>query len=592
MERRNIRERLQRLYGHEKGNAAYEKLELLIQKWQEPVSISLAKDTHQNQETLFSERDAVLIAYGDHLLREGENPLSTLATWCRKHLKNALSTVHVLPFHPSTSYEGYAITDYRAVEPKMGRWEDLVRLKEDFNLMMDLVLNHCSSEHPWFKQFLADEEPGRRYFTTMDSPETPWLKGVFRARNLPLLHPFETKNGIKNVWTTYSPDLIDMNWREADVFLEFMEIIFDSIARGARIIRLDAFVYVWKKEGTSCIDQAENHDLVRLFQSVLGAINASAVTILPSITNVTQSDNYAYFGKGEEERQADLIYHLPLSALLLYSLYKEDATVIREWLERLPEAPPNRAYLNLTASHDGIGLTWLKDLISDKAIDELIEKAVKHGALLSSRKKTVDDEDKPWELNATYFSACSPEDDKNIDEHLARFLATQNVVLSLRGVPALYLPLFLTGRNDYKRAEEWQDNRAINRGRFNIDEWEEKAKDNSTIEAKVLKGLTNLLRVRTSTPAFHPEGKQEIMQTGQKEILAISRTPASSDDKKVLCLTNFSSQSQRINGEQLQKKCNHTKEVIDLVTGEKRTMTDEMTLAPYQVLWLQDNKTQ
>ena len=590
MKSQRARARLIKLYGEAAGTRTYERLVELIAKWREPIEASLCKDS-DGAEPGFTEKDTVLIAYGDHLQRDGEAPLKTLGDWCAKYLKGILSTVHVLPFHPSTSYEGYAITDYRAVDEKMGSWEDLEKLNENFHLMMDLVLNHCSSEHPWFKQFLGDKEPGRRYFTTMEDPDTPWLKGVYRARNLPLLHPFETASGRKHVWTTYSPDLIDMNWAEADVFLEFMEIVFDSVARGARIIRLDAFVYLWKKAGTNCINQEENHEFVRLFQDVLQMANAHKVKILPSITNVTQEANYAYFGKDEEARKADLIYHLPLSALLLYSLYKGDATVIRQWLTKLPKAPQNRAYLNLAASHDGIGLTWLKDLIPQDSIDELIERSVKHGALLSSRKKTVNDDDKPWELNATYFSACSSEKPGDDAEHIARFIATQNVVLALRGVPALYLPLFLAGRNDYERAKQWKDNRAINRGRFSIDDWEKKVAQKESIEAQVISALTNMLKVRTNCSAFHPDGEQTIIDTGAKEVLAIVRKPPKTKEGcAVLCLTNFSKQPLSVSKSSLGKHFQNTEQFVDMLTGAQSAAGKVIELFPYQVLWLTKNQ--
>ena len=584
-----IRARLVKLYGECLGSKTFSDLEKLLSKWREPVESSLDRDVEPT-DVGFTEKDSVLIAYGDHLQRANEAPLKTLSQWCTKYLKGILSTIHVLPFHPSTSYEGYAITDYRAVNDKMGGWEDLEELNDSFHLMMDLVLNHCSSQHPWFEQFLANKEPGRRYFTTMENPEEPWLKNVYRARNLPLLHPFQTTCGMKNVWTTYSPDLIDLNWAEPDVFLEFMEIIFDSVARGARIIRLDAFVYLWKKEGTNCINQAENHEFVRLFQDVLLWANAKRVKILPSITNVSQEENYAYFGKGEEARKADLIYHLPLSALLLYSLYKGDATVIRLWLAKLPKAPPNRAYLNLAASHDGIGLTWLKDLIPQEAIDELIEEAVEHGALLSSRKKTVEDEDRPWELNATYFSASSPKNEQNYEEHIARFLATQNVVLALRGVPALYLSLFVAGRNDYERAAEWHDNRAINRGRFSIDEWEKKIQDDKSVERQVLEKLTKMLSVRTSCTAFHPEGDQTIIDTGLKEVLAMVRqSPEGITEETVLCLTNFSNHKVTLPCSNLGEQFQATNMLFELLTDRSLRAEGQIELAPYEVLWLSKN---
>jgi sucrose phosphorylase len=527
----------------------------------------------------------VLIAYGDHLRRRGELPLATLRSFCREHLADLVSTVHVLPFHPSTSYEGYAITDYMAVDPGLGTWGHLAELGEDFDLMMDVVLNHCSASHPWFLQFLADEEPGRRYFVTVEDPDAPWLDEVRRARDLPLLHRFETAAGERNVWTTYSPDLIDLDWREPDVLLEFLEVMLDSVHRGARMLRLDAYGYTWKDPGTPCVARPGTHDLLRLLQAALREAGAGEVAVLPSVTNVTQAENYTFLAESEGARQADLVYHLPLSALLLLGLYEGDAGALREWLRGLPEAPPGTAYFNLAATHDGVGLTWLADLLPEERIRSLVDGARRRGSLLSSRRPTASGEDMPWELNATWFSACAPEGGEDPAEHVARFLATQAVVLALRGVPALYLPLLLAARNDHARVEATGDNRAVNRGRFELAAWEERRRAEGSPEALVLEGMTRLLRARRRSPAFHPEGPQRVHDLGGPGVLALERRAPGDEGQVVLCLVNLSAQEERIPGSRLEELglegLDH-----DLLSEDLGESGETLRLAPYQARWL------
>jgi glycosidase len=566
--------RLRSLYGNERAAETLASLLELIERWRTPIATSFEARGDAALQAEFSERDAVLIAYGDHLQRAGESPLATLGGWCREHLRGCLNTIHVLPFHPSTSYEGYAITDYVGVDPALGAWSDLERLGEDFGLMMDLVLNHCSASHPWFQQFLGGEEPGNQFFITND-PDAPWLKDVKRARNLPLLHPFETARGTQHVWTTYSPDLVDLNWREPTLCLEFLGILLESVARGMRVVRLDAHVYVWKEEGTSCVNRPANHELVRLFQDVLAAAGAGAVTILPSITNVTQGENFEYLD-ASQGRQADFIYHLPLSALLLQALYSDDATTLSGWIRSLPAAPPGCAYLNLAASHDGVGLSWLEGLIPGEAIDELIAGAVLRGAKLSSRKRTVTDDDRPWELNITYFSACAPPPGEGL--HVERFLATQGIVLALRGVPALYLSILLAGTNDAARVEETGDNRAINRGRFDADAWDTAATTDGSPQRQVLNGMQRLLRARSECPAFHPRAAQEVLELGTPSVFALVRTPLTGDGR-VLCLTHFGADAVTLALDE-----EWTGPLLDLVSGEPRRAP--LTLAPYETLWL------
>jgi len=562
--------RLETLYGPERARTALPHFVELVERWRPAVA-------QASNGQLFDEHDIVLLAYPDHLQRPGEPPLATLSAFCREHLSDVVSTVHVLPFHPSTSYEGYAVTDYRAVDPAFGTWQHIAELSEHFSLMVDLVVNHCSSSHPWVTQLKADEEPGRRFVLTVEDPTASWLRGVHRARNSPLLTPVETCRGTRHVWTTYSEDLVDLNWREPDVCLEFLDVTFDAVVRGARIIRLDAFVYVWKEAGTTCVDRPEGHELVRLFQDVLAAAGATGVAILPSITNVTQQDNFAYFGADEPERQADLIYHLPLSALLLLSLYRHDATTLRHWLAELPPAPPHRAYFNMAATHDGIGLTWLRGVIPDEHISELITQAVARGALLSSRRRTVDGDDRPWELNATWFSACAPEPDEPVDRHVERVLATQAVVLALRGVPALYLPLFLAGANDLDRARRWQDNRAVNRGRYDLSTWQHHLADGGSLQARLFEGVRHLARVRRACPAFHPEGAQTIDGDVPAPVLAIRRR--SPDGATVVrCLTNFGAVPCEV--------VLDDEPSLDLLTNQAVPAAGPLVLAPYRTAWL------
>ena len=580
------------------------RLSALVERWRAPIAQSLAGDEIRRAGSGmgaggYDEADVVLIAYGDHLLDRERAPLATLTDWCRRELAGLVSTIHVLPFHPSTSYDGYAVTDYLAVEPKLGGWADLATLNTDFNLMFDVVLNHCSARHPWFQQLLADEEPGRNYFIAED-PGAPWIQGVRRARNSPLLHRHQTAAGVKHIWTTYSPDLIDLDWREPGVLCEFMEIIFDSVARGARALRLDAYVYVWKTPETDCVNQPQLQSLLRLYQSLLAAVGAESVTILPSITNVTQAENYAFLCGERDDRRADFVYHLPLSALLLQALYEHDAETLSGWLERLPDAPPGCAYLNLAASHDGVGLSWLKGLVPPEAIERMGTAATQRGGFVRSRRTRVDGPSTPWEINITYFSACAPDPEDPPHLHLDRFIATQGIVLALRGVPALYFSLFMAGRNDFERVAEAEEDpigmcleRAINRGRFQLSRWEAAVADPAAMEGRVLDALKRLLAVRRTLPAFHPEGAQRVVRRpAAKALFGLLRSPLDAARQAgaapVLCLTHFGSSPITIPMAHVREAGDWAPEdaLVDAITDAELPSDGEMSVAPYGTYWI------
>ena len=598
----SIATRLARLYGEDAVPALADRLAGLIHRWQDPIAQSLAGDAERPSGAGmgaggYDQADVVLIAYGDHLQGDDEPPLGTLTRWCLAHLQGRVSTVHVLPFHPSTSYDGYAVTDYLAVEPSLGRWADLADLNTGFNLMFDVVLNHCSARHPWFEQLLDDKAPGRDYFIEAD-PDTPWLRGVRRARNCPVLHRHETAAGPKHIWTTYSPDLIDLDWREPGVLCEFVQVIFDSVARGARALRLDAFVYVWKTPHTDCVNQPELQEVLRLLQDLLAAVKAESVAILPSITNVTQAQNYAFLSGAEGDRRADFIYHLPLSALLLLALYEHDARTLTGWLEALPDAPSGCAYLNLAASHDGVGLSWLKGLVAPEAITRMGDAATRRGGFVRSRRTQIDGPSVPWEINITYFSACAPEADEPAALHVARFIATQAVVLALRGVPALYFSLFMAGRNDLERVAAAEADpigmcleRAINRGRFRIESWETAYEDADSDEARVFAALTGLLEVRRTLPAFHPEAAQRVIRwSDQAPLFGLVRTPveATPTAGAVLCLTNFGPAPIEMPSAEVRRAGAWSADspIVDAITGATALAEARFTVAPYGTYWL------
>lgn len=521
------------LYGAERAGAVGRRLRAVIEAWRGRIPARPGPAGRR-----FTAADAVLIAYPDHLTAPGEVPLATLARWCREHLRGAVSTVHVLPFHPSTSYEGYAITDYLAVDPRLGAWGELEALGRDFGLMFDLVLNHCSSAHPWFEQLRRDEEPGRRYFVTVPDPAAPWLARVRRARGSPLTHPVPTPAGVRHVWTTYSADLVDLDWREPDLLVEFAGILLDAAARGATLIRLDAFGYVWKEEGTTCVDRPGGHRVIAVLRALLAEAGAGHVALLPSVTNVTQEANRAYLGTGPGATEADLVYLLPLPGLVLHALYRHDASRLAAWLAAVPPAPPGRAYLTLTATHDGIGLTWLRDLLPAAEVAALVDGARTRGARLSSRPETPGVPETPWELNATWTSACAPDPGEDPELWAARVLATQTAVMALRGVPAFYLATFLAARDDHARAEAWGDHRAVNRARFEAADRAARAAVPGSLEARVLAGLVERLRIRAGIPAFDPEAAQEVVPEAPCGLLAVRRTPVGAGEP-VLALTSF-----------------------------------------------------
>ena len=312
------------------------------------------------------------------------------------------------------------MSDHTAVDPRFGTWEDVLALAHDFRIMVDFVLNHVSASHPWFRAFLAGEAPYRDFFVV--PPPDADLSTVRRPRTSPLLTPF----GDKRVWTTFSPDQIDLDYGNPDVLVEMVEVLLAYIRRDAHIVRLDAVGFLFKQPGTESIHLPETHAAVRLLRNVVDVV-APDVRLLTE-TNVPHDENVTYLGEGH--REAQLVYNFALPALLVHTIHTGDATTLTRWAATLRTPLPSATFFNVTATHDGIGLTPVAGLLAPADITAMLERAQRNGALVSYRT-SPDGLPEPYELNAAYIDA--------LDSGVDAFLVTQAIMLALKGVPGVYL---------------------------------------------------------------------------------------------------------------------------------------------------------
>ncbi len=524
----------------------------------------------------WSERDRVLITYADILRRPDEAPLATLGRFLRERLTGALNTVHLLPFFPATSDDGFAVSDYRAVDPACGEWEDVAALGADFRLAFDLVLNHCSASHAWFKQYLNGIAPGRESFHETD-PKTD-LSAVVRPRSLPLLTKFPTRRGERHVWTTFSEDQIDLNFANPDVLFSFFDLLLYYYWRGARLFRLDAVAFLWKQPGTNCLHLPQTHAVVRLLRRLADLTMPDALVLTE--TNVPHAENVSYFGAGDE---AHLVYNFSLPPLLLHGLLRGSAERLTAWAAELAPPPPGSAFLNFTASHDGIGVRPLEGLVPEAEVTGLAEAISQRGGHVSTRR--VGSTDRPYELNVTYFDALADPGQAYSESHIARFLCSQAVALALRGLPAIYFHSLTATRNDFEGVGLTGRARSINRHKWDERELAVLLNNPSTATARVFRELTRLLELRAKHPAFHPDGEQLVCAL-HPAVFAVQRT---SPDRSE-CLTalhNFSAQTVTVPVDGRAPGLHSVDFWDDALSGQPRQRQDSgLELKPYEVLWL------
>ncbi|NBC22234.1 MAG: alpha-amylase [Gammaproteobacteria bacterium] len=542
-----------------------------------PEGSDLRRRARPPGNSLWSEDDALVISYGNSIVDGVHKPLDLLHDFLKEHLADAVSGVHILPFFPFTSDEGFSVTDYRAVNASLGEWSDIRRIAGDFKLMSDLVLNHVSSQSVWFHEYLQSHPPYDRFFFEAD-PQAD-LSAVVRTRTHPLLREVETANGPKHVWCTFSHDQVDLNFANPEVLLEFLRVLRLHIDNGVRIVRLDAVAFLWKEIGTSCIHMPQTHAIVRLMRLLLDY--APEGVVLLTETNVPNSENLTYFGNRNE---AHVIYNFPLPPLILHALLTGSSRHLNEWQMAMPPAQLGCTYLNFTASHDGIGLRPAEGLLDDAETATMIDTVRGFGAMVSMR--SMPEGERAYELNTTYFDALAGTTDGPDEWQTQRFLCSQTIVMALEGIPAFYIHALLATRNDHEGVRRTGQPRTINRYRWHYPDLQAALADEHDPHARVLAALKARLAIRRRQKAFHPNATQFTLQLGSA-IFGFWRQSLDRD-QSIFALHNVSRHAialpvasiNLIGGEAW----------VDLLSGESVDEAGTITFAPYQCRWITNRR--
>ena len=556
-----VRRLLNNIYGEETGAQAAERLLSIIKKY---------TARKRKKETYFSQEDVVLITYGDSLKRDGEAPLATLHAFASQYLKGAFSNIHFLPFFPYSSDDGFSVMDFFQIDPDLGTWQEVAAIGEDFELMFDYVVNHFSSKGQWFRNYLEGKDGYESLAIEVDPAID--LSMVTRPRSLPLLSAYEKEDGRKvHLWTTFSADQIDFNFKSLDVLEQMIDVLLFYADQGATILRLDAIAYLWKEIGTTCIHLPQTHDMVKLFRAILD-LAAPDVVILTE-TNVPHDENISYFGDGRDEAQ--MVYNFTLPPLLFYTMVKEDATVLSQWAEGLNLESDSTTFFNFTASHDGIGVRPLEGILEPAELDGLIEIVKANGGQVSY-KQNPDGSESPYELNITYVDAILAGTSSNRAD---KFLASQSIQYALPGVPATYIHSLLGSRNWVEGVKQTGRARTINREKLQVEKLISELNDPESFRAWVFLPYLNLIKIRKKQPAFHPNAGFSILQI-DPQVFGIKRY---SEAQTIYALTNISSKTISVSLSETAS----TDQTTDLISGET-VNTAGFDLNPYQYVWLEE----
>ena len=527
----------------------------------------------------WSEQDVSLITYGDSIIEADQAPLKTLKSFLDSTIGNTINSVHILPFFPYSSDDGFSVIDYSSVNESLGTWEDIEQISKSYRLMSDLVINHCSSRSAWFDNFIKGEGQGSDFFFTALPDDN--LSEVVRPRTSPLLKEVETGKGKKFVWCTFSHDQVDFDFRNPEVLKAFTSIIKQYLDAGVKIFRLDAIAFLWKIVGTTSINLPQTHEVVRLLRTLIESAEPTAVIITE--TNIPNTQNLTYFGNANE---AHGIYNFSLPPLLINTLLTGNCLYLKRWLMSMPPSQDGTMYFNFIASHDGIGLRPAEGLLSESELDNLVQTVQGFGGKISWRT-TDTGEQKAYEMNIALYDVLQGTVKGKDQWNFERFICAHAIMFALEGIPGIYIHSMLGTQNDYQKLANTHHNRSINRRRWHVGALEEALADKDLHHAKVLSTLKYLLDLRIKQSAFHPNATQFTLHLG----LQLFGFWRQSQDRKqsIFCVSNVSDQPISLPLSELNLII--TESWVELITNEEITeLTHELILTPYQTVWISNLK--
>lgn len=513
-----------------------------------------------------SQENVYLITYGDSLLQAGVPPLQTLHSFSKKYLKDTISDIHILPMFPFTSDDGFSVLDYTEINPILGDWSDITSLEKDFRLMFDFVANHMSKSSAWFQSFLNQEPGFQRAFIKKEAQFD--ASNVTRPRTSPLFHDYVNDAGETiSAWTTFSEDQVDLNARDPLMLLRLTNVLLDYARKGASSIRLDAIGFLWKISRTTCMHLEETHEIIKLWRTLLDyyAPNTQIITE----TNVPHEDNIQYFGNQTDE--ANQVYQFPLPPLVFHALSFHNAHYLTEWASKINRVSDSATYFNFLSSHDGIGMRPVENILPLSDVETLADKVLANQGKISYKTNT-DGSKSIYELNINYGDALRNQDE---DEKIGakKVIAAHHILLSLVGVPAIYIHSLIGSHNDLVGLETSGINRRINREQLDFAILEEELAT-QPYRSEIFSTLKHFIAIRKKESAFNPYAGQQTIAVSE-QVFAVKRWNTETNEV-IDAYTNVSNQEQIITGVT----------GLNLITGE--AVVDTLVLAPYGVAWIKE----
>lgn len=599
---------LQKLYGNRKDyeSVVAHFVEIAAQAYgQRPPDLRRLDMRRQAEPDWFQKPDMIgYVCYADRFAGDLDGVAEKLS-----YLKElGVTYLHLMPLlkpRPGPNDGGYAVMDYRQVDPRLGTMDGLEQLasalrREGISLCIDLVCNHTAKEHRWAQAAIAGDPVYQDYYHMFADRALPdryerTLPEVFPEFKLGNFTYYEKID--RWVWTTFHEYQWDLNYENPAVFAEMLEIILFLANRGVEVLRMDAVAFMWKRMGTDSQNQPEAHYLLQAFRAL--SRMAAPGLILKAEAIVPPDKLIHYLGRGRAtNKECELAYHNQLMVLMWSALAEHRAVLITHALQQMPETPSGCAWVTYARCHDDIG--WA---VNDEDAAGVGLSGVMHRAFLSdfysgrfpgsfARGATFQFNPRTGDrrISGSMASLAGLEvaqDNQNwreIDLAVRRILLLHNLMFAFGGIPLIYMGDELGTVNDYNYLQERElaaDNRWLHRPRL---DWKKASErhDADTIGGQIFQGIQSLVAARKSTPALHAQASSSAVWTHNEQVFGLLRD---SPRGRLLVLANVSEAVQRVPAARLQE-LGFGGTLVDRITGRQIETWPSVSLAPYEGVWL------
>ncbi len=490
---------------------------------------------------------------------------------------------------------GYAVSSYREINPEIGSMEDLEQLASELrhrgiSLVLDFVFNHTSDEHEWAKKAIAGDEEYQDYYLLFPNRKTPDAYEKSIATVFPDEIPgcFTYHNRMRKwVWTSFHNYQWDLNYENPVVFNRMMEEMLYLANRGVEILRLDAVAFLWKEMGTGCQNLPQAHKIIQAFNAIASIVAPAMLFKSEAIVHPDEVRKYI------SEDECELSYNPQLMSLLWESLATKDVRVLHHAMGHRFQIPERCSWVNYVRCHDDIGWGFADDDVEAIGFDPSLHRKFLTrfytGRYHRSFARGAPFQEDPATGDARVSGTCASlagleeaielKDEAAIEMAVRRILLLHGIIMTIGGIPLIYLGDELGMLNDYsyeKDPDKMGDSRWLHRSTFN---WKtaEKRRDTDSIPGRIYQGLQRLIQIRQQNLAF-TRAETEIVDTGNKHVFGYFRMH---DSYNVFVLANFSENEQEIEARRLRQLGLRTT-MVDIISGRTIIAHRELTLEPYQ----------